>query len=158
MTQINIAKVYEAGAGKKYGTVQDANGAKYLLPAGLAGVFQAGQTVDVPIKTENWKNRDTGQPEPKQIINGRPGAAGSGAVAQPAPTPPAPPPAAPAPAAAPAGHNSARMSNDDPKDIFIFVTGVVGRAMGSGKYDVTDIDLLTKAALEAYRNNLARAS
>ena len=33
----------------------------------------------------------------------------------------------------------------------IFVTGVVGRAMGSGKFAVTDIKLLTLAAAEAYR-------
>jgi hypothetical protein len=42
----------------------------------------------------------------------------------------------------------------DPKDTLIFVTGVVGRAMGSGSFGVTDIDLLTKAALAAYRTNL----
>ena len=35
------------------------------------------------------------------------------------------------------------------------VTGVVGRAMGSGQFGVTDVDLLTKAAIAAYKDNLA---
>lgn len=34
----------------------------------------------------------------------------------------------------------------------IFVTGVVGRAMGSGQFAVTDIKLLTLAAVQAYRD------
>jgi hypothetical protein len=33
--------------------------------------------------------------------------------------------------------------------------GVVGRAMGSGKFDPTDVDVLTKAAVQAWRNNVA---
>lgn len=37
----------------------------------------------------------------------------------------------------------------------IFVTRIVGRAMGSGKFDVADIEPLTQAALLAYNTHLA---
>jgi len=39
----------------------------------------------------------------------------------------------------------------DHKDMLIFVTGVVGRAMGSGQFSTTDVKILTLAALEAYK-------
>jgi len=144
MTIIVAKYVNPAKPDKKFGSIVDPNGAKFMLPVGMQDAFQAGQTYDVPTSRKNW-----GQ-DVVTVIEGRPGSAGSTAPAT-------PPPPAPAASAPPAGHNSARMSNVDPKDVFIFVTGVVGRAMGSGKYDVSDIDLLTKAAIEAYRNNLARA-
>jgi hypothetical protein len=43
----------------------------------------------------------------------------------------------------------------DQKDLSIFVTGVVGRAMGSGKFGHMDIPDLTKAALDAFQEHLA---
>ena len=36
----------------------------------------------------------------------------------------------------------------------IFVTGVVGRAMGSGHYSVADIPELTKKAVQSFNENL----
>ena len=36
----------------------------------------------------------------------------------------------------------------------IFVTGVVGRAMGSGHYSVADIPALTKKAVQSFNENL----
>ena len=36
----------------------------------------------------------------------------------------------------------------------IFVTGVVGRAMGSGQYSVADIPELTKKAVQSFNENL----
>ena len=38
----------------------------------------------------------------------------------------------------------------DSKDCAMFVTGVVGRAMGSGRFSVTDINKLTECAHAAY--------
>jgi hypothetical protein len=100
----------------------------------------------VPIKQETWgKGSDA---KVVHIVGGRPGAAGSTGPAAPLAAPPTPPAAAPS--AAPAGHNSARMSNVDGKDAMIFVTGVVGRAMGSGKFETQDVPLLAKAALAAW--------
>ena len=45
---------------------------------------------------------------------------------------------------------------DKPKlrvDASMFVTGVVTRAMGSGKFGVSDINTLTRAAVQAYQEN-----
>ena len=39
------------------------------------------------------------------------------------------------------------------QNLFIFVTGVVGRAMGSGKYTPGDIPTLTKAAVDAFEES-----
>jgi hypothetical protein len=111
MTTLNIASINEGGEGRKYGTLKTKEGATYMLPVGMNGVFQAGTTVDVPVKQETWKDKKTGQDELKHIINGRPGAAGSGVVAQPAqqPTPPA--------------AQSARMTNTQPdRDVLITST------------------------------------
>ena len=54
----------------------------------------------------------------------------------------APPPAAP--------NNRPLAQSDQAEDIF--VTGIVGRALGSGQFGTTDIDALTKAAVQAWRN------
>jgi hypothetical protein len=40
-------------------------------------------------------------------------------------------------------------------DMMIFVTGVVGRSMGSGKFEGDDIDMLTQRALDAFQTHLA---
>ena len=50
----------------------------------------------------------------------------------------------------PAGAAQSRPPNGNPDAEAIFVTGIVGRSMGSGKFDATDIKLLTLAAAEAY--------
>ena len=44
----------------------------------------------------------------------------------------------------------------DAKDKMIFVTGLVGRALGSGKYQIADIGTLTRAACEAYDECLGK--
>lgn len=137
MTVIAIKYADDAKPNKKYGSIKSADGTKYLVPAGLNGVFKAGTTVDIPLTSEPWTETP--------IVAGRPGAAGSTHPATPAPTPPA---------AEPQTHGTAQQSNLDAKDFAIFVTGIVGRAMGSGNFGVTDIDLLTKAAIAAYRDNL----
>ena len=38
----------------------------------------------------------------------------------------------------------------------IFVTGIVGRAMGSGHFSVDDISDLTKNAVKSFNENLER--
>lgn len=44
----------------------------------------------------------------------------------------------------------------DIKDKFIFVTGVVGRAMGSGKFTGADIQALTDLACQAFENSFGK--
>lgn len=48
-----------------------------------------------------------------------------------------------------ATNGQAQATHDTAEEIF--VTGVVGRAMGSGKFGVEDIEGLTKAAMNAWR-------
>ena len=48
------------------------------------------------------------------------------------------------------------MSNSDTQRLDIFVTGVVGRSMGSGHFSVHDIEELTKNAVRAFNENLKK--
>jgi hypothetical protein len=140
MTTLNIASINEGGEGRKYGTLKTKEGATYMLPVGMNGVFQAGTTVDVPVKQETWKDKKTGQPELKHIINGRPGSAGSGAVAQPAPQ-----------QAAPAAQ-SARLTNTQPdKEVLITATALMKSFIETGQFGLTDLETLMKACVPAAR-------
>ena len=104
-------------------TVNDFNGKQYNMVKALAGTAQpAPQPAPQPA-----------QPAP---------------VVQPQPAPaPAPQPAStPRPSAA---HINAHFSTQAEE---IFVTGIVGRAMGSGKFGPEHISVLTKAAIQAWQN------
>ena len=46
------------------------------------------------------------------------------------------------------------MNKSDTQRLDIFVTGVVGRSMGSGHFSVNDIEMLTKNAVRAFNENL----
>ena len=46
------------------------------------------------------------------------------------------------------------MNKSDTQRLDIFVTGVVGRSMGSGHFSVSDIEELTKNAVRAFNENL----
>ena len=48
------------------------------------------------------------------------------------------------------------MSKSDTQRLDIFVTGVVGRSMGSGHFSVHDIEELTKNAVKAFNENLKK--
>ena len=48
------------------------------------------------------------------------------------------------------------MSKGDTQRLDIFVTGVVGRSMGSGHFSVNDIEALTKNAVKAFNENLKK--
>ena len=48
------------------------------------------------------------------------------------------------------------MSKTDTQRMDIFVTGVVGRSMGSGHFSVHDIEELTKNAVRAFNENLKK--
>ena len=48
------------------------------------------------------------------------------------------------------------MSKSDTQRLDIFVTGVVGRSMGSGHFSVNDIEELTKNAVRAFNENLKK--
>jgi len=48
------------------------------------------------------------------------------------------------------------MNKSDTQRLDIFVTGVVGRSMGSGHFSVSDIEELTKNAVRAFDENLKK--
>ena len=48
------------------------------------------------------------------------------------------------------------MNKNDTQRMDIFVTGVVGRSMGSGHFSVEDISDLTKNAVRAFNDNLKK--
>jgi hypothetical protein len=52
--------------------------------------------------------------------------------------------------------NSNGMNKNDTQRMDIFVTGIVGRAMGSGQFSVHDIAELTKNAVSAFNENLKK--
>lgn len=142
MTVIAIKYADDAKPGKKYGSIKTADGTKYLVPAGLNGVFKAGTTVDVPTKGEAWTEIP--------IVAGRPGAAGSTGPATPPPIPGdglnMPPPLdAPAAPHANGGNDTGAQ---------IFVTGVMQRMMGSGKYETQDIPLIAQALVSAWNMHI----
>ena len=130
MAQINIKWVNAAKEGKKFGSLVDVDGTKYMCPAGIVSQFRPGTTVDVPTQQAKWG---------VDIVNVIAGHAQASAPSTAAWSKPQ----APAVAAAATG-------SMDRKDALIFITGLVGRAMGSGKFNVTDIQDLTHEATKAW--------
>ena len=57
---------------------------------------------------------------------------------------------------APQNNFSNGISKSDTQRLDIFVTGVVGRSMGSGHFSVQDIEELTKNAVRAFNENLKK--
>ena len=57
---------------------------------------------------------------------------------------------------APQNNFSNGMSKSDTQRLDIFVTGVVGRSMGSGHFSVDDIEKITKNAVRAFNENLKK--
>jgi hypothetical protein len=57
---------------------------------------------------------------------------------------------------APQPTNNNSMSKNDTQRLDIFVTGVVGRSMGSGHFSVQDIGELTRNAVSAFNENLKK--
>ena len=144
MTVINIKYVNPAKDEKKYGSIVGTDQTRYMVPAGMVHQFQTGSTVDVPTKTERWGESIV------TIVAGH-------ANGSPSPPPPAPRPAPYAPAPAPSlGSGLAPVNAVPPigtamdKDALIFVTGLVGRSMGSGKFASGDMSDLTHEALKAW--------
>ena len=56
----------------------------------------------------------------------------------------------------PQNNFSNSMSKSDTQRLDIFVTGVVGRSMGSGHFSVQDIEELTQNAVRAFNENLKK--
>ncbi len=133
--EIQFTPQYVDGAkpGKKYGTIKDTAGARFLIPFGVEGMFAKGQPVNIRYEHESWCKDGIVRAVNGQQLNSA------------APAPPLPATqqtVAQAPLTPPRASDTAEE---------IFVTGIVGRAMGSGQFSVTDIALLAKAATQAWR-------
>lgn len=136
MPTINIKYVNPANPGKKYGSIKDANGVSYFVAKDEVSRFQPGTTVSIETETQDWSGKSV------TVVKSGPATAGPGptitreGVSTPTNTYSPPP----------------RAANDSRQ---IFVTGVVGRAMGSGKFEPSHIEALTVAAMAAYDARLA---
>lgn len=138
MTVISIKYVNPAKEGKKFGSLKSVEGETYWVPAGMVSGFTAGTTVDVPTEVQKWG---------ANMVNVVSGAARASTEQAPWQKPaPAAAPRPQAPVPAPVATNTP-INN---KDALIFITGVVGRAMGSGQFKSGDISDLTHEALKAW--------
>ncbi len=144
--------------GGKYGNIKDADGRTIMVPVGSLGLFRAGTPVRIRTAQKTWGTSDVEvfegidqQDAPQQsqppVFNPR--------LEPPVVNPPqqasyAPPvqqhPPVSQPYIAPPQSNP----HFTDKDALIFITGVVGRSMGSGKFVCSDIEALTHEALNAW--------
>lgn len=140
MTQITVQTIYPIAEGAKSGSLKGADGNIYKFLPWQAKFVREGETIEVPISESEFNGKvykwfaKTWPPKDQQ-----------NAARQAAPQPQ---PAAPSP-----GHNNPPAPSYSPngtKDAAMFVMGVVGRAMGSGKFDTQDVKLLALAAAEAW--------
>ena len=106
----------------KFGNIKDADKNTYFMPKGMLSMVQPGVPFTADIETQNWQNGEV------QVI--------TKILAQSSP------------------QTQTRASNGSaPNDTErqIFITGVVGRAMGSGQFGVVDIKALALSADEAWQ-------
>lgn len=119
--------------GKKYGSIKMQDGSRFPVPGHLIHNFAKGMATTIEYEQQNWG--DGMVDVVTNVVGGdAPAPQQAGQAAQQAFAPPA----------------QMAPQSDQAEDIF--VTGVVGRAMGSGAFTATDVSLLTKAAIEAWRS------
>lgn len=174
MTQIKIKYVNEpkAGGSGKFGSLKDFDGVTYMVPARLLPSFTAGTMVDVELKAETWGTSQM------QVVQGPPnGPATNGtnpvrltpqetarvvsmqgyspSVAQQGPQQGLGQQALgyerPQGGTADINTYASGMIQTRPNpDRMIFITGVTGRAMGSGTFTPEHIKIIAAAAAAAY--------
>lgn len=132
MTTTKIAPKYvnAAGAGKKYGSVVDQDGTKYLVKQEHMGSFHKGVEMDIETRSEPWTNGTL--------------------IASPAAS------AAP-PSPAPSNGNGHSNGNGNGKDEHIYVCGIVNNwvsTLQGRAVTAQDLTLITNAARDAYRQTL----
>lgn len=160
--QISIKYVNFPRPGGKYGTLKTEAGETIMVPPNLLGLFRAGQVVEIGTKDQTW-GQGTEQERLVTIattgplnVNTEP-VQGQGVQSgyqrpvqgQPLQRPNTgfQPRVIPG-GAGPYGNAVTGPPPDQARQIF--VTGVVGRAMGSGKFAASEILVLTQAANEAF--------
>jgi hypothetical protein len=134
----------------KYGNIKSPEGVTIMVPKDMLHLFQAGTTVDIPTKPQTWGQ---GTESERQVIIATAGPGGysppsrgqGGPIGVQRNTGFQPRVVQNPPALAPRTTDQEKM---------IFVTGVVGRSMGSGKFAASEIPVLTQAALIAWDQHL----
>jgi hypothetical protein len=153
---ISVRYVNSPKPGGKYGNLKTVSGEVIMCPPDLLDQFQAGQTYDVAIKQQTW-GQGTDQERLVTIVASGPTGAVQGQGGQAGYQPPAQGSASyrgntgfqprvvqggsGGPVGMPSGADQARQ---------IFVTGCVGRALGSGKFAASEIAVLTSEANRAF--------
>jgi hypothetical protein len=115
--------------GKKFGNIKSQDGTAYFWnPRILGPMPQQGGTIEATVANEKWGD---------SVVNVITSVTGKDADSrQPSPGLPNPPRV----------HQGSVNANER----MIFITGVVGRAMGSGQFSANDVKLLALAARDAY--------
>lgn len=133
--QVVPEKVYP-NPGKKYAVAQQGHN-RFLVPQSYSGMLQPGQPINVTYNVQDWARQ--GEPaNPVNVvthINGQDITGQQGSVR-----------GGDRPAASPQN-----VPQSD-KEEGMFIMGVVGRAMSSGKFGVSDIESLTRMAAKAWRD------
>jgi hypothetical protein len=141
LTQITVKYVNAPKAGKNFGTIRGTDGKYYNVDAASLPRYKVGQTFDAPVKESTfgdpprvslWIDKDFDPSAGQQQASGSASSNGGGMAQQ----------------AKDAGMFPGKA------DRTIFATAIVGRAMGSGKFESEDIDTLLVAALAAYDQHL----
>lgn len=150
--QVNIKYVNFPKPGGKYGSLRTVDGQIIWVAPDLLGMFRAGMTVEIGTKQQTWGQGDTARtvtiatsgPMQAQAGVQQGNAYGQGYQGQPRQ------PYAPRTNTGfqPRVIQGGARSDADAK--MIFVTGVVGRAMGSGKFIASEIAVLAQAACQAF--------
>ena len=124
MTTATITPKYvnQPMPGKKLGSIKDQQDVKWFIDPGLLGSFRQGTAITIEWAPMKFQDGS----EAKKI---------TGVVH----------------GAAPAQSNGAApISGNNNTGREIFITGVVGRAMGSGKFSITDMHLLAVEAMAVW--------
>lgn len=127
MTQITVEFVNQPSKNPKFGSIKGADGVYYSIGAGVLERYRKGMSFDAPVTSRDY-NGKTYYSIPDSFD---PSKSSETTAAKPAVN----------------GHSN---GNGQTKDAAMFVMGVVGRSMGSGKFETQDIPLLAKAALAAW--------
>ena len=127
MTQATVTPKYvnPPKPGKTLGSIKDQGDVLWLCEPGLLGSFSPGKPVTVEYETMKFRD-GTERPKITGVVHGTTNGA--------APT-----------------HETPRGNGHSPNaGREIFITGIVGRAMGSGKFPIEDLNKLTFAAAAAW--------
>lgn len=156
---------YPSKPDAKFGNIKTSDDVTIMVPVARMAEFTKGATVDILTETKTWGSGADARPvivldgrtpriNPGQATQAGPNrsnpeqgsyqpyTAPQATYRQTGPLEPAPPPPPLAGSAGPARGN--------PEARSIYITGVVGRAMGSGKFTTSEIAVLTEEAGRVY--------